>query len=84
MSVQVKKDTIMPKELIFDRTDDEVLKILIDEEEIFTTNHDEVGWSGIEAIETYSKALALTSFTRSPPPLSFLAFTHSNKNEGGG
>ena len=59
MSVQAKKDTIMSKKLILDRADDEVLKILINEEEIFTTNHDEIGWSGIEAIETYSKALAL-------------------------
>ena len=59
MSVQAKKDTIMSKELILDRVDDEVLKTLIDEEEIFTTNHDKIGWSGIEALETYSKALAL-------------------------
>ena len=43
MSVQAKKDTIMSKELILDRVDDEVLKTLIDEEEIFTTNHDEIG-----------------------------------------
>ena len=37
-----------------------------------------------EFIAELSEHEVLTSFTRSPPPLSFLAFTHSNKNEGGG
>lgn len=49
----------MPKEVIvFDRREDEKLRVLIGRKVLYQTNHDELGWSGMEAVEEAVRAVA--------------------------
>lgn len=38
-------------EIRFERPDDETLLILVNRKKVFTTNHDEIGWAGMSAVE---------------------------------
>lgn len=49
----------MPKAVIvFDRREDEQLKVLIGRKVLYRTDHDEIGWSGMEAVEQAVRAVA--------------------------
>ena len=44
--------------IVFDRRKDEQLKVLIGRKVLYQTDQDELGWSGMEAVEQVVRAVA--------------------------